>query len=59
MKIKQYTTIKVSKETHDRLDALRLKNQTYDNVITELLDGYCHWLDDGTPDIPMLRGLKK
>ena len=32
------TTIRISKETHERLTNLALKNQSYDNLINEILD---------------------
>ena len=32
------TTIRISKETHERLTNLARKNQSYDNLINEILD---------------------
>lgn len=32
------TTIQISRETKDRLDKLGMKADTYDNIITRLLD---------------------
>jgi len=39
-KTKQYTTIKVSKKTHERLNNFRRKDETYDTVIQNLLYYY-------------------
>jgi len=36
----QGKTIRVGSETSDRLDKLRHKGQSYDGLITELLDSY-------------------
>jgi len=44
MKTKQYTTIKVSKETHDILEEMRTKNEHYEDVIKRLIASYTEFL---------------